>query len=135
MKNFILPLFVLLLFTACEKEGSGGHEPVAGLTAITSLSQIQGELSSGVSLIFYHASWCSICNAQRPAVIAVAQDSDLSTAYFGEVEYDDYPDIISAYNIQGFPTIVIYLDGVEVERLNGGGHSTATIKQAVLDHL
>ena len=130
-------LFVALLFlgvVACKKK-EVEHEPVAGLLEINSITQINTEVSNGVSFIFFHASWCSVCQAQRPAVSEVAVDHDLSSVFFGEVEYDNYPDIIEAYNISGFPTMVIYVDGNEVDRINGGGNSAASLKSKIQEHL
>ena len=51
--------------------------------------------------------------------------------FFGEVEYEDHPDIVEAHNIEGFPTIIIYNDGEEAQRFTGGGNTTADIKSAI----
>ena len=134
--KYILPLAILFVIASCKKkENESVHEPVAGLQQITSKTQIDNEVSAGVSMIFYHASWCEACHAQRPAVSEVAQDNDLSTVFFGEVEYDDYPEINEAYNVGAFPTIAIYQDGTEVERLTGAGNTAAAIKQLIQNHL
>ena len=133
MKNIFFILIIVALFS-CDKE-EVQSEPIMGLQEITSLSQITSELESGVSMVFFHASWCSVCQSQRPAVIEVAMDIGLSNVYFGEVEYEDYPDIVDAHGVEGFPTIVIYNDGAEVERYLGGGHSKETIKTAILNQL
>jgi thioredoxin 1 len=138
MRCFLL-LSVVLLFFGCKKEElqqeESVHEPVVGLNAIMSLSDITTKTSSGVSLIFFHASWCSVCQAQRPAVTEVATDQELSEVFFGEVEYDDYPDILEYYNVEGFPVIVVLKNGAEVSRLNGGGYTSADIKNLVLENL
>ena len=138
MRRFLL-LSVVLMFFGCKKEeiqqDESVHEPVVGLNSIVSLSDITSKTSSGVSLIFFHASWCSICQAQRPAVTEVATDQELSEVFFGEVEYDDYPDILEYYNVEGFPVMVVLKNGAEVSRLNGGGHSSTDIKNLVLENL
>ena len=125
-------LFILMLFGlfSCKKEDVES-EPIEGLQVITSLNQINAELESGVSMVFFHASWCSVCQAQRPAVSEVALDAELSEVFFGEVEYEDHPDIVEAHNIEGFPTIIIYNDGEEAQRFTGGGNTTADIKSAI----
>lgn len=138
MRCFLL-LSVVLMFFGCKKEeiqqDESVHEPVVGLNSIVSLSDITSKTTSGVSLIFFHASWCSICQAQRPAVTEVATDQELSEVFFGEVEYDDYPDILEYYNVEGFPVMVVLKNGAEVSRLNGGGHSSTDIKNLVLENL
>lgn len=129
MKNLLFILIVTALFS-CKKEDVQS-EPIEGLQVITSLSQMTSELESGVSMVFFHASWCSVCQAQRPAVSEVAMNIDLASVFFGEVEYEDYPEIVNAHAVEGFPTIIIYNDGSEVERFLGGGHSAETIKTAI----
>lgn len=134
--KYLAPLLIaFVLFSCKKKEEESVYEPVAGLTAITTLSQINSEVASGVSMIFFHASWCSICQAQRPAVSEVAVDTDLDVVFFGEVEYDDHTDIVEAYNVDGFPTIVIFKDGAEVNRILGGGHTAEEIKMAIQEQL
>lgn len=132
--KYLLPFFVLAILISCKKKYSD-HEPVEGLQTISSKSQIDSEIADGVTMIFYHASWCSICQDQRPAVTQVAQDQTLNNVFFGEVEFDDHQDITDAYNVSGFPTIVVYKDGSEVERLAGGGNSTNAIKDKIIAHL
>jgi len=134
MKYLVALMIVGVLFS-CKKEKESVHVPVEGLVTISSQSQISSEISTGVSFIFFHASWCSICNAMRPDVTATAEDSDLSTVFFGEVEYDDYSDIVSYYGVVGFPTVLIFKDGLEVQRINGGGHTYSELKLAVQSHL
>ena len=125
-------LFILMLFGlfSCEKDDLES-ESIEGLQIITSLNQINNEIESGVSMVFFHASWCSVCQAQRPAVSEVALDPELSEVFFGEVEYEDHPDIVEAHNIEGFPTIIIYSEGGEAQRFTGGGNTTADIKSAI----
>lgn len=129
MKYSILILIFFTLFSCKKNEDQSG--PNVSLQIINSLTQMTSVLESGVSLIFFHASWCNICQSQRPSVSEVAVDPVFSSVFFGEVEYEDYPDIIDSHNVLGFPTIIIYDDGVEVERFEGGGHSASTIRAAI----
>lgn len=133
--KYIIPLFIVLTFFACKKEEKSEHIPVQGLVTISSQAQMTTEISSGVSFVFFHASWCSICNAMRPDVTMTAEDSDLSSVFFGEVEFEDHPEIVNAYNVAGFPTVLIFKDGIEVDRITGGGHTHADLKQAIQAHL
>ena len=133
--KYLFPLLAAtLIFSSCKKNEEVEHEPVAGLQEITSQNQIQNEVANGVSLVFFHASWCSICHQQRPAVSEVAQDTDLTGVFFGEVEFDNYPDIVDHYNVDAFPTIVIFKDGNEVDRFLSSGHSASLLKTTIQSH-
>ena len=134
MRIFLILSISFLLFS-CKKTETPEENTIQGLVEMTSIAQIDTQIQSGVSLIFFHASWCSVCQAQRPAISSVAMDEELSSAFFGEVEYEDHPDIIEQYTIEGFPTIVIYKDGVEMERFVGGGNTYESLKTSILAQL
>lgn len=134
MKHFIIVAITLLAVggscTQVEVEPAdmGGAN---ALVDVTSTDQFNTAIGQGVSLIFYHASWCSKCAAQRPAVEAQTSKSMFSTVFFGQVEYEDFPDIVSQSKVNGFPTIVLFKDGKEVTRFNGQRNSEADIAKAI----
>lgn len=101
------------------------------LVDISSQEQFNTSISEGVSLVFYHASWCSKCAAQRPAVEAVSEDGRFSDVFFAEVEFEDLDQLVKDRNVQGFPTIVLYKDGKEEKRFVGQGHSREELTQAL----
>lgn len=135
--RFFLFIFLFILLHSCKKEevSTQPSENSEALIEITSLNQMNNEIANGVSLVFFHASWCSVCQNQKPAVELLSTDSELSEVFLGEVEYDDHPDIVTAASVEGFPTILIYKDGQEVDRYLGGGHTTHDLKVAILAHL
>lgn len=105
------------------------------LVDITSEEQFNNGISEGVSMVFYHASWCSKCAAQRPAVEEVSEDGQFAEVFFAEVEFKDFDQLVKDRDIPGFPTIVIYKDGNEEKRFVGQGHSRAELTQALNDLL
>ncbi len=130
--RFLLFSAVLFSIIACNKNND---EPIdSDLQDIESLENYQNLIGDGVSLVFFHATWCSICRNQRPAVESLMKDNDLSHVFFGEVNYEQAQDIVTFSNVDGFPTMIFYKDGVEQDRLTGGGHSSAKIKD-ILEEL
>jgi thioredoxin 1 len=125
-KGLILTLiFATLIATGCKKELV--DTSLNEITDVNDLTTLQSNLSEGVSLVFFHASWCAICEEQRPAVEAASTDSELSFVKFYEVEYDDNENIADHYDVPGFPQILIFKDGTEQERFKGKGHSQETL--------
>lgn len=124
-------LALLLLLLSCNKDDDNDTIDT-DLRDIISLEEFRDITNDGVSLMFFHATWCSICNNQRPAVEALMADSDLSDVFFGQVDYERVEEVVAFANVQGFPTMIFYKNGVEVERLNGGGHSSGKIKEVLL---
>ncbi|MCB0660173.1 MAG: thioredoxin family protein [Saprospiraceae bacterium] len=116
----ILLLFVSIFigFNSCSKT-----EDIGSLENIQSLDEFKGIISSGVSLIFFHASWCPNCQEQRPAIEALTKRDDLKAAKIYQVDYEKIKEVVNEYNIIGFPTIVFYKNNVEVKRFESKGHS------------
>jgi thioredoxin 1 len=129
-------LFALLLLCGCGDEST---KPAVtqnnNLEDIESKAQFDVDIETGTSLIFYHASWCTRCAAQRPAVETIAKESAFSSVYFGEVEYEDFSDIVTEREVTGFPTIVIYKDNKEIKRFAGQGHLEDEIRNSLTEAL
>ena len=126
----ILSTLLLALISSCSKE------PLVDTSAnevedINSLQDFEARIAHGVSMVFFHASWCSVCAEQRPAFEITAAKNEFSTVFFGEVEFEANNDINQPYGIIGFPSIVFYKDGVEESRLTGSGHSEASLESTL----
>jgi thiol-disulfide isomerase/thioredoxin len=135
MKQFLsICLLSALIFTGCKKEDlvdTSENE----ISDVSSLQSFDSDIASGTSLVFFHASWCVNCKAQRPAFESAAMNSDVSAALFLEVEHDDHEDITDKYDVNGFPIMVVFKDGVEKSRLTGKGHSEQQIIDLLKQHL
>ncbi|MGB1248631.1 MAG: thioredoxin family protein [Chitinophagales bacterium] len=130
MKNILLIATLLLttLIFSCDKEKEAIVDTQDNeLQDVNSLATFETEVNEGVSLVFFHASWCSICAQQRPNVEVLPNNADFSGVFFAEVEFEDNPEINDSYSVFNFPTTVIYKDGNEIERYEGAGHSEATL--------
>lgn len=126
----ILMFFALTtLLISCKKEDISGDTKV--LKTVTSLSEFESEISSGVTLVFYHAVWCTKCAAQRPAVEALTKDDSVKAAAFLQVDYEKVKEVVSKYGVQGFPTIHIYKDNQLKHDLSGQGHTQAELTDLV----
>ena len=133
-KGFIL-LVLTLLFVACNEDAmpDTSDDSSNSLVAITSLADFQTESEEGISLFFFHATWCSICANQRPAIEALPDEEELESMFFGDVDYEAVQEVVSATSVQGFPTILIFKDGEEQDRLTGSGHSVDKLKNILLE--
>jgi thioredoxin 1 len=123
-------MFILLIsagLLSCKKDenpGDNDQNPTANqLVNINSVTDFDTKVKEGVSLFFFHATWCSICANQRPAVEGLTKDNTFSKVFFGQVDFEKNQQTNQKYNITGFPTIIIFKDNVERHRLTGQGHS------------
>ncbi|HUS52107.1 MAG TPA: thioredoxin [Candidatus Bathyarchaeia archaeon] len=69
-------------------------------------------------LVDFWAPWCGPCKLAGPAVDELAKDYQ-GKVKVGKLNVDDYPKIAEKYGVMSVPTIVIFKNGQEVERLTG----------------
>jgi thioredoxin 1 len=75
-------------------------------------------ITSGVTLVDFWAPWCSPCLMQAPILEKVAQQFD-GQAQVGKINVDSNPSTAASFNVRGIPTLILFKDGQEVERLVG----------------
>jgi thioredoxin 1 len=77
-------------------------------------------------LVDFWAEWCAPCRMLAPTVAAVAEHfGDSATVV--KLNVDDNPSTAQRYGIKGIPTLILFRDGKEVERVVG-----ATSKESIM---
>ncbi|MCL4395348.1 MAG: thioredoxin [Chloroflexi bacterium] len=69
-------------------------------------------------LVDFWAAWCGPCRAIAPYVEEIARDYD-GKAVVAKVDTDANPQTPMKYGIMGIPTLIIFRDGKEVDRIVG----------------
>jgi thioredoxin 1 len=127
MRTLIILLSAILVLSSCTKDSSKDAEN-SELVTVNNLQEFDTKVNSGVSLVFFHATWCSKCAAQRPEVEALIGDGELSHVFMAQVDFEKNPDIKNKYNVFGFPTILIIKDGDVRHTLTGQNNKREEIK-------
>jgi len=81
--------------------------------------------SSRPVLVDFWAEWCAPCRMLAPTVAAVAEHYG-ETAMVVKLNVDDNPSTAQRYGIKGIPTLILFREGKEVERVVG-----ATSKESI----
>jgi thioredoxin 1 len=76
-------------------------------------------------LVDFWAEWCAPCRMLAPTVEAVAEKY-AGTARVMKMNVDDNPSVPGRYGIKGIPTLILFKNGREEERVVG-----ATSKEAI----
>ena len=76
-------------------------------------------------LVDFWAEWCAPCRMLAPTVAAVAEHYGESASVV-KLNVDDNPSTAQRYGIKGIPTLILFRQGKEVERVVG-----ATSKESI----
>ena len=70
----------------------------------------------GVMMVDFFATWCGPCRMLAPVLEEVSQES---TAEIYKVDIDESEELARSYGIMAVPTMIVFVDGKEVERFSG----------------
>ena len=70
----------------------------------------------GVVLVDFYADWCGPCKMLEPTVEAVAAETDATVA---KVDVDELQGLAQSYQVQGVPTLFLFVDGEPADRMVG----------------
>lgn len=93
----------------------------------------QKEISSGLTLVDFHANWCGPCRMLAPILEEVAKELK-GKAIVAKVDIDSEQKTAAQFQIASVPTMILFKNGKEVKRLIGLRNAEA-IKELILSEL
>ena len=84
-------------------------------------------------LVDFWAAWCAPCRMLAPTVEAVAEKY-ASNARVMKLNVDDNPSVSQRFGIKGIPTLILFKNGKEEERVVGAT-SEAAISRMLDKHI
>lgn len=76
-------------------------------------------LNSDIPVVVdFWAPWCGPCRMMNPIITELAGDLT-GVVKVGKINVDDYQEVASNYVINAIPTIILFHQGREVERISG----------------
>ncbi|MCI0522983.1 MAG: thioredoxin [Bacteroidales bacterium] len=76
------------------------------------------KIKKGVVLVDFWADWCMPCKMMAPILNEVAEAAE-GEAIVYKLNVDEQRQVAASYGIRNIPTIIVFRDGKEVERIVG----------------
>jgi thioredoxin 1 len=80
-------------------------------------------------MVDFWADWCSPCLAIAPVLSRVIPEYE-GRILLAKIDADENMKLAGQYKLRGFPTIILFIDGEEVDRF-GGMKSAEAIRQFI----
>ena len=81
-------------------------------------SSFKTEISKGVTLVDFFAAWCGPCRSLAPIIEEVAEHFK-DKAVIAKIDIDSEQKTAAEYQVTSVPTMILFKDGKEVERVIG----------------
>ncbi len=79
-------------------------------------------------LVDFYADWCGPCKIMAPVLDELAADQ-MGNVLVAKLDTDANPQVASAMDIRGIPTLILFRDGTEVAR------ETGAVSRSTLDSM
>lgn len=80
-------------------------------------SNFKDATAKGVVLVDMYATWCGPCKALSP--LLEEMENSVAGVEFTKLDVDEANDVASEYGVISIPTVIIFKDGKEFDRIIG----------------
>lgn len=108
----LLFISVSAIYSQSDKIKDSSQDKIISLSA----QSYQKETSEGVVLVDFWAAWCAPCRKMEPILKKIAAETDVKV---GKLNIDNYMPFARMQKVRQVPTMIIYKNGEEVDRLLG----------------
>lgn len=70
-------------------------------------------------LVDFYASWCGPCKMLAPVIEELSNESVGEKVTFVKLDIDESPEIAERFTVMSVPTVVLFVNGTEVQRMVG----------------
>ena len=88
------------------------------MVEIINESKFANEISEGVVVVDFFATWCGPCKMLSPIIDSLAEEMKDSVKFI-KVDADESVNILQEYGVTGLPTIAIFKDGQKQDMIVG----------------
>lgn len=129
----LVSLFVAYMLYSFRKMKNMGAVPESEKIVTLTDKNFQNQIKKGVVMVDFWAEWCMPCKVMGPVLNELAEDENFK-ATVAKLNVDHFQSVSQKFGIRGIPTIVVFSEGKEVDRIVGVKPKDFLIKQ-VSKHL
>ena len=86
------------------------------------------KIKDGIKLVEFYASWCPYCRQEENII------NNLNNIWLGKVNSDNNSKLVSEHQIMGYPTFLLFQNGIEIARFSGF-HNKEEIEDIVKSYI
>jgi thioredoxin 1 len=125
----LVSLFVAYMLYSFRKMKSMGAVPESEKIVTLTDKNYQNQIKKGVVMVDFWAEWCMPCKVMGPVLNDLAEDENFKPTV-AKLNVDHFQSVSQKFGIRGIPTIILFKDGKEVDRIVGVKPKEFLIKAA-----
>ena len=126
--GILMIAFVVISYTARAKMKNtpmvADHEKILTLTD----KNFQHQTKNKIVLVDFWASWCAPCRMMAPILNEMANELT-GNLHVGKVNIEQYQSLAQKFRVRNIPTMILFKNGVEVNRFVGIKNKDFLLKQ------
>ena len=124
----IVALFAVYMIYSFRRMKNMSAVPESEKIITLTDKNFQNQIKKGLVMVDFWAEWCMPCKVMGPVLNELAENSDFQ-AVVAKLNVDHYQSVSQQFGVRGIPTIILFKNGKEVDRIVGIKPKDFLIKQ------
>ena len=117
---FVLFITIMIVMNFYRNSSSPRAAAVKENTSITRVDDLAAFVRQHRHcVVMIHAEWCTHCQKLAPILSKVAAQQPAGKMVFGKLDGPNHAQVLDAYNVQGFPTLLRFYNGNKIAEIRG----------------
>jgi thioredoxin 1 len=124
----IVALFAVYMIYSFRRMKNMSAVPESEKIITLTDKNFRSQIKNGLVMVDFWAEWCMPCKVMGPVLNELAENSDFQ-AVVAKLNVDHYQSVSQQFGVRGIPTIILFKNGKEVDRIVGIKPKDFLIKQ------